>query len=44
MAREVENLKKVVDEASKKKKLPPNYENAKMYLTYMSQVSREEGG
>ena len=38
MTREVENLKKVVDEASRKKKAPPNFENAKIYLSYMSQV------
>ncbi|MPC27037.1 hypothetical protein E2C01_020189 [Portunus trituberculatus] len=49
MTREVENLKKVVDEASKKKKAPPNFENAKIYLSYMSQVLQslqdfKEGG
>ncbi|KAK8398995.1 hypothetical protein O3P69_004239 [Scylla paramamosain] len=49
VTREVESLKKVIDEASKKKKAPPNFENAKIYLSYMSQVLQslqdfKEGG
>ncbi|XP_063841461.1 uncharacterized protein LOC135089398 isoform X6 [Scylla paramamosain] len=49
VTREVEGLKKVIDEASKKKKAPPNFENAKIYLSYMSQVLQslqdfKEGG
>ncbi|KAK8398990.1 hypothetical protein O3P69_004239 [Scylla paramamosain] len=41
VTREVESLKKVIDEASKKKKAPPNFENAKIYLSYMSQVHQK---
>lgn len=38
VAREVENLKKTVLEASEKKKDVPNLNNARNYVSYMTQV------
>ena len=38
VSREVEHLVRQVREASRKKKQPPNLENAKNYIVYMAQV------
>ncbi|KAK8727764.1 hypothetical protein OTU49_009447, partial [Cherax quadricarinatus] len=38
VARDVEKLRKTIEEASQKKKVPPNLNNAKTYVSYMSQI------
>lgn len=40
VAREIENLKRNVKEAAQQKKASPGLDNAKVYISYMSQVRK----